>query len=134
MSPPKLDRVGIVVGDLDATARIYIDTLGFTQIYRETLAERGVEVLGLSAGDTTIELIRPLDDASAAARYRGDEPAKLYHLTFTVGDVNAELERIKSAGVEPLDSQPRRNANGGVGIFLHPDSTGDVLIEISQKV
>lgn len=128
-----IDHVAIVVGDLEATLRLYVDTLGFTQSYRETVAEQGVEAVGLSGGETLIELLRPLDEGSSIARFRGDAAAKLHHIAYRVSDIRSELARLKNDGVRLIDETPRRGAHGNTIAFLHPKSTGGVLIELCQR-
>ena len=128
-----IDHVAIVVADLDATIALYTTTLGFSEVYREIVAEQGVEAVGLRTGDAIIELLRPLDDTSAIARFRGDAPTKLHHTAYRVADIRAELQRLKQAGVRLIDEQPRRGAHGNTIAFLHPKSTGGVLIELCQR-
>ncbi|MBV8074600.1 MAG: methylmalonyl-CoA epimerase [Candidatus Eremiobacteraeota bacterium] len=133
MSPaPQLDHVAIVVADLEATLNLYVGTLGFEQVYRETVIDQGVEAVGLRAGETIIELLRPLSDDSPVARYRGESPAKLHHTAYRVDDLPAELARLRAAGIRLIDEQPRRGAHGNLIAFLHPKSTGGVLIELCQ--
>lgn len=128
----RLDHVAIVVGDLEATLRLYTQTLGFAQVYRETIADQGVEAVGLSAGEALIELLRPLDPESPVARYRGEAPARLHHTAYRVPDLAAELARLRAAGVRLIDEAPRPGAHGNLVAFLHPKSTGGVLIELCQ--
>jgi len=128
-----LDHVAIVVDDLDATLALYTNVLGFEQVYRETIADQGVEAVGLRTGEAVIELLRPLDPASAVARFRGDAATKLHHTAYRVEDLRAELERLRAAGVRLIDEQPRHGAHGNLVAFLHPKSTGGVLIELCQK-
>ncbi|MGH7756931.1 MAG: VOC family protein, partial [Vulcanimicrobiaceae bacterium] len=59
-----IDHVAVVVRDLDATIALYTRILGFRQVYRETVADQGIEAVGLQAGDSVIELLRPLDPES----------------------------------------------------------------------
>jgi len=127
-----IDHIGVVVADLDAAVRTYVDSLGFRQLYRETIAHRGVEVVGLTAGDSTIELIRPLDASSPVARYRGDAPTKLHHVGYRVANLDGELARVRAAGVRLIDEKPQAGAHGLRGAFLHPASTAGVLIELCQ--
>ena len=128
----QIDHIAIVVKDLAATLDMYTGTLGFTQVYRETIAEQGVEAVGLAAGDSVVELLRPLDENSAIAKYRGDAASKLHHTAYRVADLEAELARLKAAGVQLIDEKPRRGAHGNRIAFLHPKSTGGVLIELCQ--
>ncbi|MGA3037180.1 MAG: methylmalonyl-CoA epimerase [Vulcanimicrobiaceae bacterium] len=134
MNSYPIDHVAIVVADLDATLKLYIDVLGFEQVYRETIADQGVEAVGLRAGDAVIELLRPLDPSSAIARYRGDASTKLHHTAYRVPDLPAELSRLQGAGIQLLDQAPRKGAHGNLIAFLHPKSTGGVLIELCQRI
>jgi methylmalonyl-CoA epimerase len=128
-----IDHIAIVVGDLEATLRLYVETLGFSQLYRETIADQGVEAVGLSGGETVIELLRPLDETSPIARFRGDAATKLHHIAYRVADIRSELARLKSVGVRLIDEVPRRGAHGNTIAFLHPKSTDGVLIELCQR-
>jgi methylmalonyl-CoA epimerase len=128
----QIDHVAIVVKDLQQTLDLYVKTLGFRQVYRETIADQGVEAVGLEAGDSIVELLRPLDEESAIARYRGDADTKLHHTAYRVSDIAAELARLKAAGVRLIDETPRKGAHGNLIAFLHPKSTGGVLVELCQ--
>jgi methylmalonyl-CoA epimerase len=128
-----IDHIAIVVADLEAAIAMYTNTLGFSQIYREIVADQGVEAVGLRAGDAIIELLRPLDGDSPIARFRGDAPAKLHHTAYRVTDIVAELARLKAAGIRLIDEHPRKGAHGKTIAFLHPKSTGGVLIELCQR-
>ncbi len=127
-----IDHIGIVVADLDATIALYTQTLGFTEVYRETLADQGVEAVGLRAGDSIVELLRPLDENSSIAKFRGDALTKLHHTSYRVTDIVAELAKLKAKGVRLIDERPRRGADGNTIAFLHPRSTGGVLIELCE--
>jgi methylmalonyl-CoA/ethylmalonyl-CoA epimerase len=127
-----IDHIAIVVKDLDAALALYTQTLGFSQVYRETIADQGVEAVGLQAGDSVIELLLPLDPDSPVARFRGDAEAKLHHTAYRVDDIEAALESYKAKGVRLIDERPRKGAHGNLLAFLHPQSTGGVLIELCQ--
>ena len=128
----QIDHVAIVVKDLEATIRLYTQTLGFEQLYRETVEDQGIEAVGLKAGDSVIELLRPLDESSPIARYRGDAETRLHHTAYRVDDIERELQRLRDAGVRLIDEKPRKGAHGNRIAFLHPKSTGGVLIELCQ--
>jgi len=127
-----IDHIAIVVADLDATIALYTQTLGFSEVYREIVADQGVEAVGLQAGESIIELLRPLDEQSPIAKFRGDAATKLHHTAYRVADVSAELARLKASGVRLIDETPRRGAHGNTIAFLHPKSTAGVLIELCQ--
>ena len=127
-----IDHVAIVVKNLEQTLDLYVNTLGFEEVYRETVADQGIEAVGLRAGDSVIELLRPLDENSAIAKYRGEAETKLHHTAYRVADLEAELARLKAAGVRLIDERPRKGAHGNLIAFLHPKSTAGVLIELCQ--
>jgi methylmalonyl-CoA epimerase len=128
----KIDHVAIVVKDLEETIRLYTQTLGFRVVYREQIADQGVEAVGLEAGDSIVELLRPLDETSPIAKYRGDAPSRLHHTAYRVGDIEAKLDELRAKGVRLIDEHPREGAHGNLIAFLHPKSTGGVLIELCQ--
>jgi methylmalonyl-CoA epimerase len=128
-----IDHIAIVVKDLDATIALYTQTLGFRQVYRETVADQGVEAVGLEAGDSIIELLRPLDETSPIARFRGEAETKLHHTAYRVENIEAALEDYRSKGVRLIDERPRNGAHGNLIAFLHPKSTGGVLVELCQR-
>ena len=128
-----LDHIAIVVKNLDESIDLYTRTLGFTQIYRETIADQNVEAVGLQAGESIIELLRPLDDGSPIAKFRGDAQSKLHHTAYRVEDIKAKLAELKARGVRLIDEEPRPGAHGNSIAFIHPKSTGGVLVELCQK-
>lgn len=129
-----IDHIAIVVKDLEATIDLYVRTLGFTQLYRETILDQGVEAVGLAAGDSAIELLRPLDERSPIALFRGEAATRLHHTAYRVDDIEAKLAELRAKGVRLIDEHPRAGAHGNAIAFLHPKSTGGVLIELCQPM
>jgi methylmalonyl-CoA epimerase len=127
-----LDHVALVVADLERSAAFYT-SLGFRERYRETVADQDVEIIGMSAGDSTIELLRPLSNDSPLVRFLGDKGSRLHHFAYRVADIVAELARLKEQGTRMIDEQPRRGAHGNVIAFIHPSATGGTLIEVCQN-
>jgi methylmalonyl-CoA/ethylmalonyl-CoA epimerase len=130
----EIDHVAIVVKNLDATLRLYTETLGFKQVYREIVADQGIEAVGLRAGGSFVELLRPLDDGSPIARFRGDAATKLHHTAYRVTDIEATLAELKAKGVRLIDEHARKGAHGNLIAFLHPKATDGVLIELCQPI
>ena len=128
-----IDHVAVVVKDLEAAIELYTQTLGFSLVYRETVVDQGVEAVGVRTGDAVIELLRPLSEESPVAKYRGEAETKLHHTAYRVGDLRGELARLTAAGVRLIDEEPRKGAHGNTIAFLHPKSTGGVLIELCQR-
>ncbi|MDQ6768107.1 MAG: methylmalonyl-CoA epimerase [Candidatus Eremiobacteraeota bacterium] len=131
MQPGELDHIAVVVADLSESEQVYTK-LGFAVLYRERIEEQDVEIVGMRAGDGAIELLKPLRSDGALQRFLGDQRSKLHHLAYRVDDLEAELERLKSAGVRLIDEQPRRGAHGNRIAFIHPSYSGGTLIELCQ--
>ncbi|HET9343543.1 MAG TPA: methylmalonyl-CoA epimerase [Candidatus Eremiobacteraceae bacterium] len=126
-----LDHVAIVVADLAEAERRYA-SLGFTVRYRERVEDQGVDIVGMRAGDGSIELLRPVATDSPLVRYLGDKPSRLHHFAYRVPDLVAELKRLASQGVRLIDERPRRGAHGNLIAFIHPSETGGTLVELCQ--
>ncbi len=128
----RLDHVGVAVEDLDAALERYTAGLGLAVGHRETVAEQGVEAVLLDVGDGHVELLRPLGPDTPVGRFLARRGPGLHHVAYGVDDIDAELERLRGAGLRLLDERPRRGIRGSRVAFLHPRDAGGVLTEIVQ--
>lgn len=133
MDKPKLDHIGVAVKDLEASIKIY-ENLGFTVESVDEVPGFGVKVAFLPMESGSVELVQPVEENSAMARYLEKKGQGIHHLCFEVNDIRAELARLEASGVQLVDRVPRQGAHGTLVAFLHPGSTGGVLIELTQKV
>lgn len=131
MQAGALDHVAVVVADLAESEAAYAK-LGFAVLYRERVEEQGVDIVGLQAGHSVIELLKPLKSDSSLQRFLGGRRSKLHHLAYRVDDLETELARLKSCGVPLIDERPRRGAHGNRIAFIHPSFSGGTLIELCQ--
>ncbi|UCF31297.1 MAG: methylmalonyl-CoA epimerase [bacterium] len=131
MKKPLLDHIGIAVDDLDAAVDIY-RKLGFEVDSIEEVPGFGVRVAFLPMGEGNVELVQPVAADSAMARFLEKRGPGFHHLCFRVDDIRAELAGLAEAGVQVVDAEPREGAHGTLVAFLHPKSTGGVLIELAQ--
>jgi methylmalonyl-CoA/ethylmalonyl-CoA epimerase len=127
----QLDHVAVVVADLAESERAY-SVLGFSVAYRERIDEQGVDIVGLRAGSSCIELLKPIRDDSPLQRYLGNQRSKLHHFAYRVDDIEAEMRRLLTLGVPLLDTEPRRGAHGNRIAFIHPSFSGGTLIELCE--
>jgi len=132
MSKPKLDHIGIAVADIDKAIEIY-QKLGFKTEAVEDVPGFGVKVAFLPMESANVELVQPVKNDSAMAKYLEKKGEGIHHLCFEVQDIRAELKRLEAAGVQLVDRVPRQGAHGTLVAFLHPKSTGGVLIELAEK-
>ncbi len=117
----KLEHIGVVVKDLDASVRFYTEVLGLNLVGRERVSEE-VELAFLSypgSDNIQIELIGRQDDTLSSN-------GKVHHIAFTVSDFEAEIERLKTFGVRFIDQEPR-TILGGVKIFFFYGPDGEQL-------
>lgn len=128
----KIDHLGIAVRSLDAALRFYRDTLGMTAGPRETVPQEKVNVAMLPCGGPRLELLEPAEPDSAIGRFLDRRGEGLHHVALLVPDLDAAVERLKSAGARLLN-EPRQGAGGHTYVFIHPASTGGVLLELIQE-
>lgn len=128
----RMDHVGIVVKDIDATLDMYCNQLGFTLLQRVEIPEQKVVAAFLDAGNSTIELISPTDTESGTARYLANRGEGTHHVAYEVADITTALAELKARGVRLIDETPRRGVHGLVA-FIHPKATNGMMIELLQK-
>jgi len=127
-----LDHIGIAVKDLDAALAFYRDALGLEIEGTEDVPSQQVRVHFASVGDPKIELLEATAPSSPIAKYIEKRGPGIHHLTLRVDDVAAALASLKARGVRLIDEKPRPGAEGSMIAFIHPSSTGGVLIELKQ--
>jgi methylmalonyl-CoA/ethylmalonyl-CoA epimerase len=88
--------------------------------------------MGFSAGESLVELLEADDSSSPIARFVAKRGPGIHHICFAVDDLDAMIERCRAAGVRLIDEKPRVGAEGKRIVFLHPKSTGGVLVELSD--
>lgn len=125
-----VDHAGIATDDADVLAELYTDLFGFEVAHEETFD--GMNVVFLDCGENYFELLEPLDGEGAIARYLDRNGPGIHHLALETDDVAAALDRAREHGVELIDDEPRPGAWGHSVAFLHPGSTGGVLIEFVE--
>ena len=128
----RIDHIGVATDDLDGALALYEKTLGMPLSHRETVESQGVEAVLLDVGDGHVELLRPLAPDTPVGKYLAKEGPGLHHVAYAVADIDQTLGDLKDAGVELIDSEPRKGIRDSRVAFVHPRSTGGVLTEIVQ--
>jgi len=128
----RIDHLGIAVRSIDAALKFYRDQLGMTVSLRETVASEKVHAAMLPAGESRIELLEASEPDSVIARFIDKRGEGLHHVALTVPDLAAAVARLKSSGARVLND-PRPGAGGHLYSFVHPASTGGVLLELIQE-
>ena len=128
----KIDHLGIAVKSLDEALVFYRDQLGLEVSLRETVELEKVNVAMLPLGEPRIELLEPTAAESVIGKFLEKRGEGLHHVAIRVPDLNASVERLKAAGARLLN-EPRAGAGGHFYVFVHPSSTGGVLLELIQE-
>jgi methylmalonyl-CoA epimerase len=126
----RIAHVGIAVQALDALLPFYRDVLGLPE---EPLEDSdGARIAGLRSGESLVELLEPESADSPIGKFIARRGPGIHHICFAVDDLNGTLERCRGAGVRLIDETPRIGAEGKRIAFLHPASTGGVLVELTE--
>jgi len=132
MSGTRLDHIAIAVPNLKDALRFYQEELGLECISVEEVVEQGVRVAKLDLGNTHIELLEPLSADSPVGKFLQNRGPGLHHICVGVDDILKRLDTLKVQGAKLIDEQPKLGAGGARIAFVHPKSTGGVLLELSQ--
>jgi methylmalonyl-CoA/ethylmalonyl-CoA epimerase len=130
----KIDHIGIATNDIEQMASIYRDALGLSVVETEEVASQKVRVAMLPVGESRIELLEATAADSPISKFLAKRGPGIHHLAFKVDDIRAALADLKSKGARLIDEEPRTGAGGCLVAFIHPSSTGGVLIELVERV
>src|SRR5918997_3147355 len=103
----RIDHVGVAVEDMDAALRAYGRGLGVELEHREVVEEQGVDAALLGVGDGHVELLAPLSPETPVGRYLAKRGPGLHHVAYSVEDIEAALESLRSAGMRLIDERAR---------------------------
>jgi methylmalonyl-CoA/ethylmalonyl-CoA epimerase len=130
----RLNHIAIAVPDLAAAATKYRDLLGAHVGQPQALPEHGVTVVFIDTGNTKVELLEPLGEASPIVAFLAKNPSGgMHHICFEVPDILAAAATLTSGGARVLgDGTPRIGAHGKPVLFLHPNDFDGTLIELEE--
>ena len=126
----RISHIGIAVAALADTLPFFRDVLGLREIPLDDADS--ASTVGLSAGEPIVELLEAQNEESPIARFIAKRGPGIHHICFAVDDLDTMLERCRDAGIQLIDDKPRVGAEGKRIAFLHPKSTGGVLVELSE--
>jgi len=129
----RIDHIGIAVRDLEQSLKFYRDQLGLNETGREEVEEQKVRVAFLPVGDSKIELLESTDPKGPVAKYIDAKGEGIQHIALRVDNLQQKLNELKEKGVSLIDEEPRAGAGGANIAFVHPRSTGGVLLELCER-
>ena len=126
----RIAHIGIAVRGLDEILPLYRDILGMPSVPLDDAD--GAHIAGVAAGESLVELLEAEAPDSPIGKFLSKRGPGIHHICFAVDDLDATLERCRAAGLRLIDDTPRIGAEGKRIAFLHPSSTGGVLLELSE--
>ena len=127
-----INHVAVVVDDMEKSLAFWRDALGINlHELRDVPAEKS-QVAFLPLAGAEVELVMPTSDDSGIAKYLAKRGPGMHHLCLEVDDIVGMLVQLKSKGIRLINEEPRTAADGKKYAFVHPESTGGVLVELYQ--
>lgn len=129
----KIEHIGIAVKSIEESAKVY-ETLLNTDIYKtEAVESEGVKTAFMRIGQSKIELLEATSPDSPIAKFIEKRGEGTHHIAFDVDDIEAEIERLTNEGFQLIHQTPKAGADNKRIAFLHPKSTGGLLVELCQE-
>ena len=129
----KIDHIGIATRGIDEAARFWLSALGVSAIETEEVADQKARVAMLPIGESRIELLEATSEDSPISKFIEKRGPGIHHLAVNVDNIQTALAQLKQNGARLIDTEPRRGAGGCLVAFVHPSSTGGVLLELVQN-
>ena len=129
----KIDHIGIATRGIDETARFWREALDLEITETEEVAAQKVRVAMLAIGESRIELLEATSDDSPISKFLEKRGPGIHHIAVRVDDIRGALATLKRNRARLIDEEPRVGARGCLVAFVHPSSTGGVLLELVQQ-
>jgi methylmalonyl-CoA epimerase len=127
----QIDHLGIAVKSLTAAKGIY-ERLGLSVSPEETVEHEQVKLVMVPVGESRLELLEATSESSAIAKFIAKRGEGLHHVCLKVPDLSAAVDRLRKDGVRLVSEEIKTGAGGHQYVFVHPSSTGGVLLELVQ--
>lgn len=129
----KIEHLGIAVANIEESLKMYETLLGTNCYKTESVESEGVKTAFLQVGESKIELLEASNPSSPIAKFLEKKGPGIHHIAFDVENIEAEIARLTSQGFELIHTTPKDGADNKLIAFLHPKSTGSILIELCQE-
>jgi len=129
----KLDHIGIAVKDLEVAKKFYTEILGMKAQGEEVVEQQQVKVCFIPCGDSEVELLESTSPEGPIAKFIEKNREGIQHIALRVDNIENALADLKAKGVRLIDEVPRYGAGGASIAFVHPKSTGGILLELTQR-
>ena len=128
----KIEHLGIAVKNIEASTKMYETLLGKPAYKSEKVESEGVNTLFFELGESKIELLEATNTDSPIAKFIEKKGEGIHHIAYDVDNIEDEIKRLQEEGFELIHQKPKDGADQKKIAFLHPKSTGGVLVELCQ--
>jgi len=130
----RVDHIGIAVKNLAEAKKFYVEKLGMSHLPTDEVVEQQkVKVSFFPCGDSELELLESTAPDGPIAKFIEAKGEGIQHVALRVDNIESAIAGLKEKGVRMIDEQPRYGAGGASIAFVHPKSTGGVLLELTQR-
>ena len=135
----RLDHIGIAVNNLDEGERFW-RLLGLIpedddeEVIEQGVITRFIPIAENKQKPALIELLEPTGDDTPIGKFIAKRGIGIQQICFEVEDINLMIEHLINSGIKMIDLEPRIGSKNSLIAFVHPKSTGGVLVELSQKI
>lgn len=130
----KIEHIGIAVDNLDEANTLYRAILGVAHYKIEEVSSEGVRTSFFQIGESKIELLEATSPDSPIAKFVATKGKGIHHIAFDVEDIHVSMQRMRDEGFNLINEKPKLGADNKLVCFVHPKSTGGVLIELCQDI
>ena len=128
-----IEHIGIAVNDLETASSFWENILNIVHTHTEDVESEGVSTKIFDTGKGKIELLDSLDKNSPIHKFLQKRGPGIHHICLEVDDINNAIVELKNYKVDILNESPKIGAEGYKIVFIHPKSTGGVLVELAEK-
>ena len=128
----KINHIAIAVNNIEEAAKFYENVLGLTLAGVEVVTAQKTKVGFFKIGESNIELVQPAEPDSPLAKFLETKGQGIHHICFEVDDIETEAKAFLEKGAIMIDQKPRQGAHNTKVAFVHPKSSGGVLIELCE--
>jgi len=128
-----IEHIGIAVDDLDVTSLFWEKALGIKHTHTEDVESEGVRTKIFDTGKGKIELLKSINNNSPIRKFLKKRGPGIHHVCLQVENINIAINELKALNIQVLSENPKIGAEGYKIFFVHPKSTGGVLVELAEK-
>lgn len=129
----KLNHIAIAVKSLEDHVPFYRDSLGLKFLGFEEVPEQKVKIAMFETGDVKIELLEPISEDSPINKFLQKNGDGIHHIAFQCDDIENQILDLVSKNITMIDDKPRSGAHGSKIAFVHPKSSGKILVELTKE-